>query len=357
MLRKLLKLVLSITLALMLTVCGYITYVVIAYYRIEDNLALAVTNNSQNPIETNKTLSIISFNTGFGAYSEDYSFFMDGGEYSRAYSKDETIKNVNGMISTIDSINPDLLLLQEVDIDATRSYHIDQAKMYIEHYKTKSNTFALNYDSPYLFYPILKPHGKSKAGLLTLANYKIDTSTRHSLPIEKGFRKFLDLDRCYIKSTIKTDDGNELVLYNLHLSAYTSDGSIATEQLKVLFEDMKTEYENGKYIIAGGDFNKDLLGDSGQIFGISGEDYSWAKPFPTEIIPNGFSLVSGYNSENPVASCRDTGAPYIKGETFEITLDGFLVSANVHVSAYEVVDAGFKNSDHNPVKMTFSLVK
>ena len=357
MIRKLLKIVLSLTLALLLTVCGYITYVVIAYYRIEDNLALAVTNNSQNTIETNKTLSILSFNTGFGAYSEDYSFFMDGGEYSRAYSKDEALKNVNGMIATIDGVNPDLLLLQEVDVDATRSYHIDQAEMYTSHFSTKSHTFALNYDSPYLFYPFLKPHGKSKAGLLTLASYKIDTSTRYSLPIEKGLRKFVDLDRCYIKSTIKTDDGNELVLYNLHLSAYSSDGSIATEQLKVLFEDMKAEYANGKYIIAGGDFNKDLLGNSGEVFGISGEDYSWAKPFPTEIVPDGFKLVSGYNQDNPVASCRDTGASYKKGETFEITLDGFLVSANVNVNSYEVIDAGFKNSDHNPVKMIFSLVK
>ena len=339
----------------MLAVFGYLTYVVIAYYRIEDNLALAVTNNSTGAIETDTTLTILSFNTGFGAYSEDYSFFMDGGEHSRAYSKDEAIKNVKGMIKTIESINPNLLLLQEVDIDATRSYHVNQANMYTEYFATKSHTFALNYDSPYLFYPFLKPHGKSKAGLLTMANYKIDSSIRFSLPIEKGINKFVDLDRCYIKSAIKTNDGNELVLYNLHLSAYSSDGSIATEQLKVLFEDMKTEYSNGKYIIAGGDFNKDLLGNSGDVFGVSGADYSWAKPFPNEIIPDGFKLVSGYNTENPVASCRNADAPYKKGLTFEITLDGFLVSNNVTVSSYEVIDAGFKNSDHNPVKMTFLL--
>ncbi len=30
---------------------------------------------------------------------------------------------------------------------------------------TKYWTFAINYDSPYLFYPILEPHGASKAGL------------------------------------------------------------------------------------------------------------------------------------------------------------------------------------------------
>ncbi len=355
MIRKLLKGVLSVVLALLVVVSGYLLYVVIAYHRVEDNLALAVTNRNENLIHANENLTIMSFNTGFGAYSEDYSFFMDGGEYSRGYSKDEIIKNVNGMIATIETKNPNLVLLQEVDTKATRSFKVDQAKMYTDHFTDYSHTFALNYDSPYLFYPFTSPHGKSEAGIITMGKYKIEKATRYSLPIEKGFRKFLDLDRCYSKSIIKANNGNELVLYNVHLSAYTKDGSIATEQLVVLFEDMKAELALGKYIIAGGDFNKDLLGNSGEVFGISGEDYSWAKPFPTEIIPENFSLVSGYNEENPVASCRDTGAGYEKGTTFTITLDGFLVSSNVEVISYEVVDAGFKNSDHNPVLMTFKL--
>lgn len=345
----------SIFLSLLLVVGGYVMYVIIAYYRIEDNLALEVTNNNNSIIEVNTDQLIMSFNTGFGAYSVDYSFFMDGGKYSRAFSKDEVLKNVNGMISTIESVNPNLLLLQEVDIDATRSYHVDQAKMFTDKLN-KVSTFALNYDSPYLFYPIFEPHGKSKAGLLTISNYRIENATRHSLPIETGFRKFLDLDRCYTKNILKTSNNKNLVLYNVHLSAYTKDGTIATDQLVVLFEDMKKEFSNGNYIVCGGDFNKDLLQNSGEIFGVSGEDYSWAKPFPTEIIPDGFSLVSGYDESNPIASCRDTEKPYVKGEIFTITLDGFIVSSNVEYSNYKVIDAGFTNSDHNPVTMNFKLI-
>ena len=314
----------SIFLSLLLVVGGYVMYVIIAYYRIEDNLTLEVTNNNDSIIEVNTDQLIMSFNTGFGAYSVDYSFFMDGGKYSRAYSKDEVLKNVNGMISTIESVNPNLLLLQEVDIDATRSYHVDQAKMFTDKLN-KVSTFALN-------------------------------ATRHSLPIETGFRKFLDLDRCYTKNILKTSNNKNLVLYNVHLSAYTKDGTIATDQLVVLFEDMKKEFSNGNYIVCGGDFNKDLLQNSGEIFGVSGEDYSWAKPFPTEIIPDGFSLVSGYDESNPIASCRDTEKPYVKGETFTITLDGFIVSSNVDYSNYKVIDAGFINSDHNPVTMNFKLI-
>ena len=74
----------------------------------------------------------------------------------------------------------------------------------------------------------------------------------------------------------------QLVLYNFHLSAYTTDPTIANQQLEVLYEDMAAEYAAGNYVICGGDFNKDLLGDSGKIFGVSGKDYSWAQPLPVE---------------------------------------------------------------------------
>lgn len=72
----------------------------------------------------------------------------------------------------------------------------------------------------------------------------------------------LDLDRCYCVNRLPAADGKELILINLHLSAYTTDPTIADQQLAMLYDDMVKEYEAGNYVICGGDFNKDLLGDS-----------------------------------------------------------------------------------------------
>ena len=85
--------------------------------------------------------------------------------------------------------------------------------------------------------------------------------------IETGFSKFLDLDRCYAKNYIDVDNGKQLVLFNVHLSAYTTDPSTAVNQIKMLTEDMQAEYDAGNYVIVGGDMNKDLLGDSSEYFG------------------------------------------------------------------------------------------
>ena len=161
--------------------------------------------------------------------------------------------------------------------------------------------------------------------------------------------------RCYTVNRIPAEGSRELVLYNFHLSAYTTDPTIANRQLAMLYEDMTAEYEAGNYVIAGGDFNKDLLGDSSKIFGVSGADYSWAQPLPVDNIPEGISLVAPYNPENPVPSCRNADAPWDPEKVFQITVDGFIVSDNVEVVSSRVVDAGFRYSDHNPVQMEFIL--
>ena len=167
--------------------------------------------------------------------------------------------------------------------------------------------------------------------------------------------KLLDLDRCYSVSRVPVTDGRELVLYNLHLSAYTSDGTVATEQLRLLLDDMKREYEAGNWCVAGGDFNKDLLGDSSQYFTAADKTYTWAQPIPEETFDGtGMTLIAPLDDESPVPSCRNADGPYHDGQ-YVLTVDGFIVSDNVDVIESRVIDTGFAFSDHNPVEMRFIL--
>lgn len=351
--KKILKILLFVVLTLVVLVGAYVVYVLVTYYRVEDNLSLEVVNQAEGEAKSDTDYSIISYNVGFGAYSADYSFFMDGGKHSWALSEDAVYTNIRGSIDILQEQTPDFILLQEVDKDATRSYHVDQTALFSEAFGEYQHTFALNYDSPFLFYPFTQPHGKSVAGLMTFSTCEIESGVRRSLPIEKGFMKFIDLDRCYSIQRIPVDNGKTLCLYNVHLSAYTSDGSIATEQLKLLIEDMAAEYAAGNYIVCGGDFNKDLLGNSAEIFGVAGDGQSWAKPFPFELLPEGFSLQAG--AENPLPSSRTADKPYDPADAFVVVLDGFITSDNVEVISEGVLDTGFTYSDHNPVRMVFSL--
>lgn len=354
--KKVLRAILAIVLAILIIVLSYVAYVFISYYRIEDNLELEVNNpdSVSEVVPVDETMSVDSWNIGFAAYLQDYSFFMDGGEESRARSEEAVKDNMENITATLQGENSDFYLIQEVDTDATRSFHVDESEIIKNGFKDYSNTFAVNYDSPYLFYPILEPHGKSKAGILTLSKYKMSSSLRRSLPIQTDFAKLIDLDRCYDVVKFPTENGKELVMINLHLSAYTTNPTIADKQLDMLYEQIVAERAKGNYVICGGDFNKDLLGTSSEIFHNEGTK-SWSKPFKEENIPEGFTLIKAIDEENPVPSCRDCDIGYIKGTTSVYTLDGFIISDNVSLESVQVRDLEFMYSDHNPVVMRFKL--
>ena len=361
--KKLLRPLVCVLLAFVILVGGYVAYVFLAYHRVGDQ-SLSVMHCSrdavpmEDAVETGAVYRVSSANAGFGAYSADYSFFMDGGRESRARSRQEVDRNMSGIVAFVKGLSPDFALFQEVDTDGTRSWHIDETA-YLSDAMTGcefDEVFAQNYDSPYLFYPLIQPHGANQSGIVTLSRHPIASAARRELPVESGFMKLLDLDRCYSVSRIPTASGKELVLYNLHLSAYTSDGAIATEQLELLCADMLAEYEAGNYCVAGGDFNKDLLGNSPEIFGVAaGENDTWAQPIPEGTIPAGLTLVAPFDETAPAASCRTASEPYSIETTFRLTVDGFLVSDNVEVVDSAVLDAGFLYSDHNPAWMDFKL--
>lgn len=360
--KKVLKAVLVLLLVVVLAVGGYLAYVFIDYHRIPDETMLkADANPDVGLAQVGKEYKITSWNIGFGAYESDYGFFMDGGTESRAWSRERLDQNLRHICDWLKQDDADFYLIQEVDRGSTRSYQVDEAIPIHEALPGMPNIWAQNYDSPFLMYPLTKPFGKAVSGIMTFTpSIHINEAIRRQLPIESGFTKFLDLDRCYsvCRMSVKGAEGadqKELVLYNMHLSAYTSDGTISNEQLKLLVEDMKAEYQKGNYVVCGGDFNKDVLGDSSVYFGESDVEYTWAQPVPVELFDGtGLRLVAPLDEENPVPSCRNADGPYHQGQ-YVLTIDGFIVSDNVEVSNADVIDLAFAYSDHNPVEMTFVL--
>ncbi len=353
--KKALKIAGIVVLALVIVVLGYVAYVFLDYHRLEDNLPLTAEGDAAGTVQTGAEYTVVSYNMGFGAYESDYSFFMDGGTESWAWSKERLDTNLKNIASLLKEQQADFYFVQEVDTDATRSYHRNEADTLRGALAGYSSVWGQNYASPFLFWPLTQPHGASVAGMMTFSSAPIASSLRRSLPIETGVMKLVDLDRCYTVSRVPMENGKELVLYAVHLSAYTSDGVIANEQAEMLLGDMQSEYEKGNYCICGGDFNKDLLGNSEEVFGISAGDYTWAQPLPDSLFEGkNITLVPPLDKENPVPSCRNADAPY-HAEQYVVTVDGFLVSDNVTVSAATVIDTGFAYSDHNPVTMTFTL--
>jgi endonuclease/exonuclease/phosphatase family metal-dependent hydrolase len=353
----LLRILLGVLLVLVVLVGGYLIYYFTTYYRIEDNLDLEVTSAAaQDTVQTGVTYTIGTWNLGFGAYSEDYSFFMDGGTESRARSAEEATANITGAVSTMASFSPDFVFFQEVDVDSTRAWHVNEYQLATSLFPSYDNVLAINFDSPYLFWPLIRPHGKSLSGIVTLSSVSIQSSLRRSLPIDKGLSRVVDLDRCYSISEVDVEGGKKLYLINIHASAYSSEADTVPSQMRQLAEDLAKYYADGEnYVIVGGDFNQDLPGDSAEQLNGSTETHSWARAFDRSYLPEHFA-VADYTQDTLIASCRDCDTGYVPGETFVICVDGFIVSDNIRVQSVEVQDEGFVYTDHNPVLMQFELL-
>jgi endonuclease/exonuclease/phosphatase family metal-dependent hydrolase len=360
----------SIIAALILTVGGYVGYVAIQYYRIGD-VDLDVNGENTQKVQLGGEYALTSYNLGFGAYSPEYSFFMDEGvmktgekitgKYAKGISKADVQKNVTGQITTAKSLSSDFYFFQEVDEKSDRSYKINMVSE-ITTSLSGVYTYAKNFHTANLLYPFNDPIGKSLSGLLTISSYNVESSQRKEFPISTNFiDKLFDLDRCFSLNYLPIEGSdNYLVLLNLHMSAYDEGGKIRAQQLEVLNSVLKTERDKGNYVVAGGDFNHCLIADQFSsddeaLNYFESEQYvpDWVKNsiLHNNDLTEGFKIVASTNA----ATCRGAEMPYTKGVNYSTVIDGFIVSDNVEVVSEQTCDTQYAYSDHNPVTIKFKL--
>ena len=360
---------------------GYCGYILLSYDRI-GNTSLEVSKNAEEKeIKLNTSYSATTYNIGFGAYSQDYTFFLDTGYdeegnetcgyYSKAKSKEECLFNVNGSVDTILDLDSDFVLLQEVDIKSTRSHKINQNEMFTDKLTDYDNVFSINFDTAYLPYPLYDMHGKSLAGLSTFSRYEIVEASRHEYTISDSLSKLFDIDRCFSVSKVAVENGKFLYVINSHMSAYDKGGTIREQQIKELNNFLSLCKENGDYVVVGGDFNHDLLtynpeydySSSNRVFKNTLKDPDWVASYFDE---NGKSpLIEGYSvvASDNVPTCRNNDIEWDEEKTYKCVVDGFIISNNIEIITHYNVETkngnkgidGFAYSDHQPAYIEFKL--
>lgn len=361
---KILYTILGIILAILLVVLGYVAYVFGTYYRIEDHQELTVNNPQSEVITAGEKHTIATYNIGFGAYGPEFDFFMDygtmadgtevTGKRGTSISKEYTLRNINGTIKELMKLDPELIFIQEIDTDSTRSQHVNQVEMYEATFRDMATVFASNFHSAYLFYPLTDPHGKVNAGIMTLSDYKIDDAERRSYPVTEDFMKVTDLDRCFAVHRLPVDNGKELVLINSHMSAYDKGGVIREQQWEMVTNVLKEEYAKGNYVILGGDFNHVLGDEVNGIFPSQQLTPGWLAFITSDQVPEGFTIATAENFRE-VPTCRAAEIPWEKGVNYTCIIDGFIVSDNIEFKTHNI-ETDFAWTDHQPVLMEFTLL-
>ncbi|MBH5320372.1 endonuclease/exonuclease/phosphatase family protein [Paenibacillus sp. GSMTC-2017] len=330
----------------------FLIYVTAVDYKPDAQVKLNVVNNPTIKMKQGEPFTVTTFNIGYAGNDQGQDFFLDGGTMSRSSSKEQTELNLAAITSILKDTGSNMYMLQEVDKDATRSNRIDEVERLSKALPEYSSVFATNYKVPWVLVPVMNPMGKVHAGLMTMSTFESTSHTRYDLPgKEKWPVQLMELDRAFIESRFPVENGKELVLLNVHLSAYDKGGKIRKQQLDFLKTYIETETKKGNYIIAGGDWNHSLPGSDPAHFGSPAAWPAWLQSFPKTFEIDGFQWAIDPN----VPSVRELNAPYKEGVNFLALIDGFYVSSNIKINSVKGHDLTFKHSDHNPITGTFIL--
>jgi endonuclease/exonuclease/phosphatase family metal-dependent hydrolase len=341
------KVVLSIVLILVVLTGAFFLGITLFDYRPQSVERIRVvcgrnTNQRQNSLSSSSTVTIYTWNIGYGGMGQS----CGGEKLTHCFSESYIVtrptlelyeKSINGicsMLNTMGRNQTNVILLQEVDTCSRRSYYHNQLRTFQETTLPEYyQAFATNYKVPFIpLPPTVDPYGEVSSGIVTMSRVKPLDATRHSLtpdaPWPMGI--FL-LKRCFtmVRYSVDNKDGDkELVVINVHLSADSVEQRRI--QLEILQLNLLLMNLDRQYVVVGGDWN------------------TLPSDLPPQYPAVGWQCV--YDS-----SLDGTWRSKTNHQSSKI-IDYFILSPNLEALRVKTLDTGFRYSDHQPVSIELRFI-
>lgn len=295
------------------------------------------------------SLKIMTWNIGYAGLGENMTFFMDGGKDVRD-SRERTLENLHHIIETIRTENPDIVLLQEVDINSKRTYHINQAQILQQEFPQYHIYFAPNLKSWFIPTPIKEPIGETHSGVAIMTRHKADSAIRHQYPSKFPWPvSMFNLKRCLLTAHFTLPGGRELLVGNTHCSAF-DDGSMRKQETEFLYTLLKSR--NGSSFIIGGDWNQYPEGYTPSDKELNDKNFV-VQPLPSDSLKK----IGRFIYDPSLHTARYNDKPYHPEHSTRTLIDYFFHSDDITAQEVRTLDLEFRHSDHHPVVTTVSLQK
>jgi endonuclease/exonuclease/phosphatase family metal-dependent hydrolase len=207
-----------------------------------------ITNNP-NPTDT---IKVMSWNIRFGIAR--FNWFGDACGKNTIFSKDLVEPNLNIIADSINLINPDILLVQEIDINSKRTSYINQIEYLLN--KTK---FNYAYYAPMWQSQFIPSHGLGKMdmGQAIFSKWPLQNLERIQLPLrgdQDAAEKYFYLHYCVLKGELSLPGFKTVNLLNVHSVAFATDDTKKKhyDKITAILDNLNN---NGSTFICGGDFN------------------------------------------------------------------------------------------------------
>ncbi len=256
---------------------------------------------------------VMTWNIKFGGGRIDFFFDCHG---DRVIMDSSEVQNhLEGIAMFINHYRPDVLFVQEIDVDSKRSAYIDQVQWLLDHTGLNYAVYSPQWKADYIPSEGL---GKMNSGNAVFSRIPLFDAQRISLPLikEQNFLvRYFYLKRCLldVSAVVGRDT---LHFLSTHLAAYSKDGT-KKKQIDLVYEYADSLDNVRKKFILAGDFNalppgtRKVRGfpDSACTDGeFQADDYSgeedWMSPF-----------YEAFNAAVPLEKYHNNSLPYFTHTT------------------------------------------
>ncbi len=208
--------------------------------------------NMNTPPASVQSLKVMTWNIRFGAGR--ILWFGDSCGDRVILSQEEVYNNLGRIAELINTAQPDILLLQEIDINSKKSGYIDQVQWLLDHTGLNYGSFAFTWKSPFVPSDGL---GRIYSGNAVLSRWPIKDPTRIQLPRREdqdALTNYFYIQSCILKSKIDVPALDNFYIYNVHLMAFATDDT-KLRQINKLTDVLESAEGRGELFVLGGDFN------------------------------------------------------------------------------------------------------
>ncbi len=321
--------------------------------------------------DTFNVIRVMTWNIRFGAAR--LPWFGDACGNRVILTEDEVYSALQAIADKINEMKPDILLLQEVDINSKRSAYINEMQWLLDHTYFNYAAYGSQWKAQFIPSDGL---GRMDEGNAILSRWKISNAQRIQLALrddqDKLTRYFYERC-CMVTGLIEIPHVNNLYAVNIHASAFATDD---TKQKHIVqFKDELDRIAGlGGMFVAGGDLNTLPPGSDTTDYCIQdmcpGESFHQAGDDPMHKEGSNYepekhwldTLYSAYHCAVPVDEFRNNQYKYFTHTTrgthfWDRTLDYLFTNYQwVDHSAVTHQDAT-KESDHAPVSVLLQLPK
>ena len=299
------------------------------------NALMYEADSKSNETYDSGNVKVVTWNIRFGIAR--FPFFGDScGD--DVILDDATIeKNMAAIADSLNAIDADIVLLQEVDVSSKRTGYMDQVQYLLDNTNLNYGCYASMWKADFIFSDGI---GRVDAGNAILSKYELTEAERIQLRLrtdQDELIQYFYLRRNIVKAKIPAlaQGSKDFFAVDIHATAFATDDT-KKQHIDQYVETLAEIQSSGDYFVTGGDLNSVPPG--------SEYDYCLQDMCPGEKYKDENGNEIEYHSIDSL-----TGGPHKEGAYFN-NFDG---EREILVPLYDNYDAAIDSSDANlPIHLT-----